>query len=955
MCESRPLSIHHLAIKHPVLTLLFACLVVVVAAPGALKLELRTDGHALVPQHADAIGYDKEVREAFDIRDPIVILIRTGSPDGVFEAPVLRYIQTLARTVADLYDIPSQHVVSLDSEHGHRVRRGTLRFRRFLEPLPESQGQLFTLRDDLEKLGIYTGTIISDDGSAASIFVGVAPDADRFEVYAHLHRLIAELELGVAQKNRINVDIIGAPVAETLLGSHILADLGLPKSLVGLDVARSRPGIEANDGSENVDSGLKSEMSDDSWTRYIPNHVGLVPIAMFIMACVFAVAFRSVSAAMLPLMEVGACLVVTFGLMGYWGSPVYLTIAVMPIILTAVGVADEIHIFTRYRQNLKGVREDFARAGGEGGGWRDDGHIAILRRTMDELRLPLIQTSVTASVGFSSFCLSSLPAVRAFGVFTAFGILFCLFWSLTVIPALLALIPPRYLGVSRTGGSQSPRVRAAFLGLASLATDRPRTILTVSVLAIALAVANIPRMRVQDSWVNGFAPESSFRQATEWFNEHFLGGHILLLHIQAPRLVVRGTVSVEELDHRGVSLPAGAFDGVGDAADFVGHWLQFRPGGDQAVVQVGPDGTSIPVDPLVWRARIESVHTGDDDEGAGGDHRIFIKTERSYGSPVLSLEAWACDVVEYELETRPMTVPEVVRRIGALEDFVADQTDLTVGGVLGTAAYAKTTHFISKGLKDGSRIVPDDPDRLQWVWDQYARIRSDERLGQLISSDYAESLVTVYLKDANFRDVATLMEAIRDYEAKHLAPHQMSVGFAGDVAVSQTLIGAIVSTQLRSLTASLIGILIVTTLLSRGLRWGVLSVIPCAVALIFNFAAMGFFGIPLGVATSMFAGMTLGIGVDYAIHTIARYRVAFEASGDPKQAVEEALTAKGPAILIDALSVSLGFGVLIFSQVPANARLGILLVTSLFGCLLATFLLLPALLVLFPGRDRSPR
>ena len=73
-----------------------------------------------------------------------------------------------------------------------------------------------------------------------------------------------------------------------------------------------------------------------------------MPVALLVMAVVFAVSFRSLPAVFLPLTEVGACLVFVFGLMGWLGVPVYLTIAVLPVILSAIGIADEVHIFSRY-------------------------------------------------------------------------------------------------------------------------------------------------------------------------------------------------------------------------------------------------------------------------------------------------------------------------------------------------------------------------------------------------------------------------------------------------------------------------------------------------------------------------------------------------------------------------------------------------------------------------------
>ena len=151
----------------------------------------------------------------------------------------------------------------------------------------------------------------------------------------------------------------------------------------------------------------------------------------------------------------------------------------------------------------------------------------------------------------------------------------------------------------------------------------------------------------------------------------------------------------------------------------------------------------------------------------------------------------------------------------------------------------------------------------------------------------------------------------------------------------------------------MVGILVVAGVLSRSLIFGVLSVLPCALAVLMNFAFMGWSGMPLGVATSMFAGMTLGIGVDFAIHLLERYRRAVSRGLDVDAAIADALCATGPAIVIDAIAVALGFGILTLSQVPANARLGGLVVVSIAGCLAATLLVLPALLrLLRPGYPR---
>src|SRR5206468_12471790 len=96
--------------------------------------------------------------------------------------------------------------------------------------------------------------------------------------------------------------VIGAPVAEALLGSHILEDLGVrwrsPGGLKPRFADRAAAGL-----------GALSRLR-----LAIARRVGLLPLSVAVMALVFVLCFRSLTATVLPLMEAGACLVAVFGL-----------------------------------------------------------------------------------------------------------------------------------------------------------------------------------------------------------------------------------------------------------------------------------------------------------------------------------------------------------------------------------------------------------------------------------------------------------------------------------------------------------------------------------------------------------------------------------------------------------------------------------------------------------------
>jgi len=98
---------------------------------------------------------------------------------------------------------------------------------------------------------------------------------------------------------------------------------------------------------------------------------------------------------------------------------------------------------------------------------------------------------------------------------------------------------------------------------------------------------------------------------------------------------------------------------------------------------------------------------------------------------------------------------------------------------------------------------------------------------------------------------------------------------------------------------------------------------------------MGWLGIPLGIATAMFCAIALGIGVDYAVHLLEEIERA-AARGVTENPVRQAVAAAGPAIVADSLAMGLGFALLAFSRVPANARLGQLVAFALFASCLLT-------------------
>jgi hypothetical protein len=896
-------SLSRNAIRHPRRVLAIVTVIVLAAAPGIWRLKLRTDGHALVSPSAPEVLYDQNIRDKFGIEDNIVVLIRSSDPDGFLNPGTVQLVRDLTAALARMPGIQPGHVMSLATEISFRYRPGTYRLQHLLEPALTSKAALDELRDDLARIELYTGTLVSLDGKSTVILVGVPNGADRTQLYRQVQHIISSVQ----KSARDEIAVTGAPVAEALLGTQILEDLGVPRALLGA----------STQGNEE----LRRPTSLHELRLWAARRIGLVPLAALVMMVVFLFCFRNVLAALLPLPGVAAVLLVVFGLMGWCDVPLYLTSAVMPVLLTVISVTNDIYLFNRYFSLLRdkpGVN-----------------HIELVGETFDKLLRPVACTSLTACIGFLSFGFSPLIPVRMFGFFTGVGALLGLFFSLTVVPALLVLVNPAWLR-SRRRREESPAASLAegFVRLGQIVVRRRTWVVSLVLLATALIPLGLHQLVVQDSWTNGFDPESEFRRVTQLVNQEFFGMHRLFVSFDAPRKL-GGKAPAAAFSPGTLSLPA-AFVGKVSLIDGSSITLSVEDKAPSEAANRISTGA-------VWQSEVQMP-------GWVGD-RLMLRLSTGIMAANFQQELAKVGQANFEIVAHSHVQPEIIRTTGELGDFIRQRSRYAVGGVFSPLDYVTTTAFMTRPEVPNARRLPDDADDIKMLWDFYGIARGERHLREVVDTNYWQSLTTVFLKDANFSDTARLMSDIRDYEREHLTPKGIKLGFAGDVAVSQSLIRGIVTTQMQSLLWSLAGILLVTSFFGGSWRWGFYCLLPSLLAVAIKFAVMGWAGIPLGVATSMFAAMTLGIGVNCAIHLLEGYSQMRSRGASESEALNAALRQTGPPAMINTLAMSLGFGVLMLSKVPANARLGILVVLGLVNCFIASLLLLPVLLHWWPLKD----
>ncbi len=280
--------------------------------------------------------------------------------------------------------------------------------------------------------------------------------------------------------------------------------------------------------------------------------------------------------------------------------------------------------------------------------------------------------------------------------------------------------------------------------------------------------------------------------------------------------------------------------------------------------------------------------------------------------------------------------------ISLIEEFTKNVKEGPfVGGV---TSYQDIYREVALGLGETEHLSDLSDEKIQDI-STVADMASDPRqLLQLIGSNGISAKATIFVNRPNYQKSERLTEFVENVCNDLNSKYNSLSHISGDIPVALEVVQSIVINQMRSISWTILGIGILLLLtFPRGLA-ALIVMVPVASTAILVLAAMGYAGIPLGIATSMFASLTIGVGIDFALHFYHNYKHEREDGNDHNQAISKTFENTGQAIRWNALILLLGFLVLTFSVLKPDRDLGILLAAAIVTCYIMTLLTLPRLL-----------
>lgn len=231
---------------------------------------------------------------------------------------------------------------------------------------------------------------------------------------------------------------------------------------------------------------------------------------------------------------------------------------------------------------------------------------------------------------------------------------------------------------------------------------------------------------------------------------------------------------------------------------------------------------------------------------------------------------------------------------------------------------------------------------------------SQAPIRERVDDEHQRARVTVFIRDADYSRIDNVLRAAEREMLDQGLGHKI-VPF-GDGWISYLTVRLLVEGQASSIGLALLTDLILISILLGSVRMGFIAVLPVAFSLLLVLAALALAGTPLGIANSMFAGIALGIGLDFAIHLTTAYRQRIRQGMTANEALRSTLELTGPAICVSAASITAGFSVLLLSEIAPNVQLGVMICLCLVTCAATTLLLIPSLLRLWKvGHKKAPK
>jgi predicted RND superfamily exporter protein len=932
----------------------------VAAVPGALRLRVNADFVTYLSADNPVVRAYHYVAKVFGGNETGVVLLT--APD-VYRPDVLALIDSLtvayesidgvayATSLANTLDFAA---TEWGVEVGRLIRRGAI---------PTAPSELDALRQRISVNPRLVGNLVSPDGTVAAIQLRLATDTAAGQVAT----------LGTVERViQTTADLVDGPMRATPVAAHFG---GMPFLMYQIAL------------------------------QITENMVLLVPLIVTLLVVVLYVGLRHWSGVLYPLLVVVVSSVVVLGVMGLLGLSIDLLSGLVPIVLIVLGSADGIHFMKRYHERRgQGEAADAAAA-------------ATYREIRTPLVLTTITTMIAfGSLAISDVAIiRQFGLLTALGLLAALVVTLTLLPALAAF-GVGAPRPERTAGRSTLMGGISRLVtrapgRVLAMGGVGVAIVGLGSVLIVKSVdwTLCLQQGSPPHraeLLLRDK-LGGSLPVQLLARGDVLDPAVLVSMRRLERRMEALTTVSQSQSVAGLLAEMNAALN-GRYAVPETVAGVANLWflVEDEPAVGQLVVPGAPGKALVHARVADWETRsIRDAVSGID--AWLDEHRMMFALDERTVDDVMAARVRQAKIEQLATElaweftgrgaAAPASTGEVARRFVEWQpDSTARSTveralgDYLVSEEVEAALPPRAARELAQRLAASAGVQgPDSSAAAAAIRGVMSRLAPLDRgalalslarvLDEAVGSRRVADAVAALAEDAPdvTRD-SVLHRNVRGILWEAHAPlfvfgrgaaerwgldvrdgtGQVPVQFAraGLASVLERMEAELLPTQIQSVLLTLLIVVLLLAVIFRSPIAGIVMVLPLTATIVVNFGAMGYLSLGLDSFTAMVASIAIGLGVDYAIHFTHRFRrEVVRGGGSRARALQETLQTSGVAILVNAVSVGLGFLVLLAATCQHIRRFGGLTSLAMLVAGSFTLLLLPSLYVQLRPRFVEPR
>jgi hypothetical protein len=658
----------------------------------------------------------------------------------------------------------------------------------------------------------------------------------------------------------------------------------------------------------------------------------LIPFVILIVLISLYLSFGRMGGVILPFITVIISTLWTMGLMAALGISITMVATSIPVLLIAIGSAYGIHIVSHFFDYINHHKGEIT----------DDEYRNYIGITLKHVGKPVLLAGLTTVVGFVSLATGEIVPIKEFGIFTGIGVVSALLIALTLIPALFNLKKAK----KKLKDDEHPFMNKIILACYhELKGNRAITIVLL-VIIVMLSAIGTRKIVIDNVMIDYFKPTTEIVKADKFINKEFSGTNILNVVIDGSSLG-KGSLTNPEILVKMDELKKhfmDSYDYVGNVVSFTDFIKRMNKVMNYPSEDLGEDTNTSNEEYAQVEEDSFFEEDGFFDSGEVSEEDGFFEEDSFFGED----DSY---VAEEETATIDRSVAEVEDPIKLINEAVLTSDTLELDVYKLISLVNKKRNFKGEAFNeipfDYEKYGHENIEGLKNLISQYLLLYSgslDDYVDDQLEP--TQSRMVFQLKSASNLVTQEFKDNINKYVENNF-PEGYEVKISGNGDLSLATNNLIVGSQIKSIFYSLVAVFIIVAVSYKSPIAGIFGTIPLAVSLLINFGIMGFLHIKLDVATSMVASIAIGIGVDYTIHFISAYNEHRKKTDDLEEVTKQTLISTGKAIIFNAVSVALGFLVLMFSNFEPLVNLGMLVAITMLTSSMGALIVLPVLLGIF--------